>query len=300
MLWLIVIISAYFLLAIAAIIDKYLVSGPIPGPKVYTFYIGFLGILALFLIPFGFLIPEPCIIILALLAGAIRIFALFGFFSALQLFEASRVVPAIGGILPLFTLGLVYLFEGKVILGPGEILAFTLLVLGSVIITLEKEKFITLKSLQISAASAFLFSLSFFLSKFVYLAQPFWSGFIWIMIGEFLTALFFFFSKEVREELFKKRISFKKKTAATLLFAQGTGAGGFLLQNWAIALVPLGFLAFINALEGTKYIFLLIFIVLLSLKFPRILKEEISKKVIFQKLFAVLLIGAGLAVLALS
>ena len=83
------------------------------------------------------------------------------------------------------------------------------------------------------------------------------------------------------------------------LFNQGIGAGAFILQNWAIALVPLGFLAFINALEGTKYLFLLIFTILLALKFPKILKEEISKKILFQKIIAILLIGGGLVLLAL-
>jgi len=35
------------------------------------------------------------------------------------------------------------------------------------------------------------------------------------------------------------------------------------------------------------------------LKFPKILKEEISKKIIFQKIVAIFLIGTGLAVLIL-
>lgn len=75
MLWLTVTISAYFLLAIVALIDKYLISGPIPNPKVYAFYVGILGILALFLFPLGFLVPNSLDIILSLLAGALYIFA---------------------------------------------------------------------------------------------------------------------------------------------------------------------------------------------------------------------------------
>lgn len=300
MLWLVVAISAYSLLAIVALVDKYLISGPIPSPKVYVFYVGILGILALCLIPLGFLIPEPLYITMSLLAGAIYIFALLGLIRALQLFEASKVVPAIGGLLPIFTLSLIYFFSGgEKILGFLEILAFLLLISGSILIALEKEKSITLKSLEISALAAFLFSLTFVLSKFVYLSQPFWSGFIWMRIGGFLAAIFFLFSKEVREELFKKQVVFKPKTAGIFLSNQAMAAGGFILQNWAIALVPLAFLPFINALEGTKYVFLLIFAILLSLKFPQILKEEISKKVLLQKISAILLIGGGLVLLAL-
>jgi len=301
MLWFLVTISAYFLLAIVALVDKYLLVGPIPSPKLYSFFIGILSILALFLIPLGFLIPEPLEIATSLLAGAVYIFALLGFFSSLQQFEASRVVPAIGGILPLFTFGLTFFLSGqKEILSLKEILAFILLIFGSVLIVFEKKKRITLKSLQISVISAFLFALAFVLSKFVYLAQPFWSGFIWMRIGTFLTAFSLLFVKDVREELFKKGITFKPKIAGIFLSAQALGVLAFVLQNWAIFLVPFGFLAFINALEGTRYIFLLIFAVFFSLKFPQVLKEEISRKVIFQKIIAILFIGGGIILLALK
>jgi drug/metabolite transporter (DMT)-like permease len=108
--WLIIIISAYFLLALVSLGDKYLLAGP-PNPKIYSFYVGILGVAAIILIPFiGFSVPETSQISLALLAGAIYIVALFGLYNGLEHFEASRVIPAIGGLLPLFTFGLVFPF----------------------------------------------------------------------------------------------------------------------------------------------------------------------------------------------
>ena len=141
MLWLIVIISAYFIFAIVSLGDKYLLIGP-PNPKSYSFYVGVLWILALFLIPFvGFSVPDLYQIPLCFLAGAVYIFALLGFFEGLEKFEASRIVPAIGGILPLFTFALVYLFSGrKEILDFREGLAFVLLILGSIFIVWEPSK----------------------------------------------------------------------------------------------------------------------------------------------------------------
>ena len=301
--WLIVIISAYFIFAVVNLVDKYLLAGPIPDPKVYTFYIGVLGVLVLFLAPFvGFSVPQPSQIILSLLAGAIFIYGLFWFYKALRDFEVSRVVPAIGGILPLFTLGLIYIFSaGKETLGYFDFFAFILLILGSILITYERGKKISFKSLQISAIAAFFLALSFVLTKYVYLAQPFWSGFIWIRIGGFLMAIFFFLLfKEIREEIFKKKVSFKKKTIGVFLSNQVMGAGASILQNWAIFLAPLVYVAIINALQGINYAFLLVFIIFLSLKFPQILKEEISKKILFQKIIAILLIGAGLSILVLQ
>jgi len=302
MTWLLVAILSYFLLAIVFLVDKYLLGGPIPSPKVYAFYVGMLGILILALAPFvGFFVPGPSQILLSLLAGALFIYALFWFYKALQLFEASRVVPAVGGILPLFTFGLIYLVSlGEEILSFSKMIASLLLISGSVLITLKKEKLVTQKSLRISAIAAFFLALYFVSAKYVYLALPFWPGFIWIRMGGVLMALLFFlFAKEIRKEIFEQKVSLKKKTAGVFLSNQALGAGANILQNWAIALAPLAFVAVISALQGVQYVFLLIFAVLLSLKSPQILKEEISRKILFQKVIAILLIAGGLTLLVI-
>jgi len=290
--WLIIIISAYFLFALVSLGDKYLLKGP-PNPKIYAFYVGVLGILALLLAPFvGFSIPGILGILFCLLAGTMYVFAILGVYEGLEKFEASRIIPAIGGFTPLFIFGLIYLFSGgKEILGLKEIIAFILLILGSVFVTWNPLKKFSFKSLQISAVTAFLFALSFILTKYVYLILPFWTGFIWIRISAFLIALFFIFFKEVRKEIFSKKSSFNKKTSAFFLFNQGVGAGAFILQNWAIALAGLAYLSIISALQGVQYVFLFILTML-------ILKEGLSKKVILQKFFAIIIIGLGLAFLA--
>ncbi len=302
MLWLTITISAYLILAIVFVVNKYLLAGPLPNPKVFAFYVGILGILILFIIPFtGFFTPSPFQIFLSLLAGALFTYALFWQYKALHLFEVSRVIPAIGALIPLFSFGLVYFFSaGKENLSFSEIAAFILLILGSVLITFKKGKLITLKGLRVSVIAAFLFSLSFVFAKYVYLEQPFWNSFIWMRIGGFLAALcFLLLFKEVKEEIFIKRVGFKPKTAAIFLISQAMGAGALILQNWAIFLAPLVFLAIINALQGVQYVFLLVFAALISFKFPQILKEEISREVLLQKIAAILLIGGGLAMLSI-
>jgi len=299
--WLFPTISTYLILAIVFLVDKYLLTQRIPNPKIYSFFVGVLGILVLLIIPFvDFYLPEFPQLFLALLAGAIYIFALFWFYKGLQLFEASRVVPAINGILPLFTFGLTFLFSGgKATLSFADTIAFLFLIFGSVLITYKKEKLFSLNCLRISFLTAFFLALSFVLSKYVYLAQPFWSGFVWIKIGGvLLAALFFLFSKETREEILKTKEFFPKKTAIIFISNQGLGAIANILQNWAFALAPLIYIAIINALQGIQYVFLLIFTLILSLKFPQILKEEISKRILVQKFFAILLIGIGLALLS--
>jgi len=308
MLWLPASIFAYFILAIAFLMDKYLLITRIPNPKLYAFYAGVSGVLIFAISPFvGFFVPPFPQLILSFLAGATSIFALFYFYQALRLFEASRVIPAIGALVPLFTLGLIYIISGgKETLSVSEIPAFVLLILGSFFITYERALDISLAGLKFSILTAFFFALYFVLTKYVYLNQPFWNGLIWISGGGFLMALcFFFLSRDIREEIFQKQATFQKKTMFIFVLSKIMGGGGGLLQNWAIFLAPLAMVAIINALQGVQYAFLLLLVTFLSLTQPLWakragFKEEISRKILFQKIIAILLIGLGLAFLSLK
>ncbi len=298
MLWLFIILTAYFLLAITSILDKHLLLGRL-SPEVYSFYIGFLGILSLLLIPFiDFSIPNLFHLILCLSAGFLFVVALFALYTGLKYFETSRIIPAIGGVLPIFTFILVSFFEQKQELEPLRVLAFFFLVLGSVLISFKKEKAITIKSFLVSVLASFLFALSFILTKMVYVSQSFWSGFILMRMGGFLATLCLAFTPQVKKQVFTKKQGIKQKTGAIFFFNQIIGGIAFILQNWAIALVPFSSLVFISALESTKYIFLFIMTILISSKFPTFLKEEISKKAITQKLLSILCIIIGLIVLS--
>ena len=293
-------------------VDKYLLTKAITNPRVYAFYVGILGISVLILAPFvGFYLPGFSQLVLGLLSGIVFVYSLFWLYKTLQLFEPSRVVPAIGALTPLFTFGLIYIFTlGQESLSFKNLIAFALLVLGSVLITVRKEKLANFKSFKFSVFTAFLFALSFVLIKYVYLAQPFWNGFIWRCIGGFLMAIcFFVIFPDVRKEIFAKKEKHSsggsKKTVVVFLSNQAAGAGATILQNWAIALAPLIYIPFVNALQGTQYVFLFILIVILSLAKPfwtknAGLKEEISREIILQKIVAILLIGTGLAILSLS
>lgn len=301
MLWLIITILSYLILALVFLVDKYLLVGPIPNPKVYAFYIGILGGAVLLLIPFiDFYVLEPMQLIFAFISGASFVLGMFWFFKGLKLFESSRIVPAVGGILPIFTFLFIYIFsKGEEKIQSGDVLALLLLVFGSVLITYERRKGVSLRSLKISVVAAFFLAMSFIFSKYVYMAHPFLLGLVWIRTGGALLALTFLFSTRFRNELFERKIKLEKKTAVVFLTGQAAGAGANILQNWGVALAPLIYVAFINALQGVQYVFLLIFTALLSVKFPKILKEEISGVTIFQKIIAVLFIGTGLTVLAL-
>jgi len=301
MLWLTITISAYLILAVVFLVDKYLLVGPIPNPRLYAFYVGVLGIAVLVFIPFiAFYPPTFREAFLSFVSGASFVCAIYWFFKGLRLFEPSRMVPAVGGILPIFTFLLVFVFSGgQEMLKSSGLLAFALLVSGTFLITYEKSKKISLGSLKFSLAAAFLFALSFVSAKYIYMDNPFLVGLVWIRVAGAVAALLFLLNKEVREGLFGQKIGLERKTVAIFLSSQAGGAGANILQNWAIALAPLAYIAVINALQGIQYVFLLVFAALISLKFPKILKEKVSREVLLQKIAAILLIGGGLAMLSL-
>lgn len=324
--WLTLAILAYFSLALSSFLDKYILGGPLPSPKIYTFYTGFLSFSAMLIVPFGIFlslgplpylqrifpeglgilfIPDISLILLSLGTGMIFLFALFVYFKGIYDFEISRIVPAVGGMAPIFTLILVYFFTfiplelgfQKRILSPNEYLALAFLVMGSIILTLHRKKIATFESLKASMIASFLFSLDLILTKLVYTYLPFWTGFVWIRLGEFLGAIFFLFSFEVRTNIFRHEKGFGRKIIPLFVFTKGAGATGRVLQSGAIYLSPLVFLPIINALSGIQYVFLIILASIFFLKFPKILREEISKKVLVQKTLAVWLIVAGLFLL---
>ena len=301
--WLIVAIVSYLILAAVALADKFFVAGPVGSARLYTFYIGILQIPILLLIPFVGL-PAPGLdqIIIALLAGAFYMLGLFWFFRGLQEFEASRIVPAMGGMMPVLVFLLFFIISGdKALPKPIEFLAFFLLISGSFLVAYQRAAS-PIKGLKFSALAALFVALYFVLSKYVFLEQTFWQGFVWIRAGSFLAGIFFFFfaRSDIKNAFSKKRKPFSIKMTLIFLGNQSLGASASILQIWAVALAPLVFVAMVSALQGVQYALLFIFALLLSLKFPTILKEEISKRVVFQKIIAILLIAAGLSILAVK
>jgi len=298
MLWLSIAILSYFFFSLASLGDRHLLIGP-PKPKVYAFYVGILGIIVVLILPFvDFSLPSLSVIVLSFFTGLIFVLSLIFLYYGLKKFEVSRIIPALGGFLPIFTFIIgFFILNQQEFFSWQKFLSFCLLILGSIVISLEKSFNFSFKGLILAGVCAFFLSLYFVLSKVIYFDVPFWTGFILVRIGAFLVTLFLLFSKEVRQEVFSLKPSFTKKTGTIFILVQLSGGLAVVLQNWAIALVESFYISFISAVQGIQYVFLFILTLLISLKSPEILKERISKKVVLQKIIAIVLIGTGLAVL---
>ena len=177
-----------------------------------------------------------------------------------------------------------------------------MLVLGGIVILWpRKDKKISeltgtsLQGLMVAILAAFLLAGSFVLTKFIYTYQPFINGFIWIRFGGVLAACLIFLWPNNRQVILERTKSLKIKTISLFLSNKVLASIAFILLNYAIYL---GSVTLVNALQGVQYIFLLIIAIILSKKFPQILREQISRGIITQKVIAILLIGLGLGILA--
>ena len=299
MFWLVIIILAYFFLALSSLGDKIFLKGK-EDAKTYVFYVGLLSGLVVLLIPFiDFNIPPINILMWPFLEGIVYIAALYTMYYALDRFEVSTIVPILGGFQPIFIFLLSIVFFQITELSLKNILALVILIIGTFLISLNKDR-VKVKSKEILFAvfPAFLFGLDFILTKQVFNSQPFLEGLIYMRVASFIVVLLFLLNNKFRKNIFKKSKNNNNK-GFVFLGTQTAGAIGILLQSYAISLVPVYSLAILNALKGIQYIFLFIVTFLISIFHSKVLKENFDKKSITLKIASILIIAIGIALLAI-
>lgn len=302
--WILISITSYFLTALNSVVDKYILDRPTGNPLAYAFYVGIFSIFSIILTPFGFEWPGIIQFFAALSVGGVFLLALISFFTALQKNEASRVVAIVGGSTPIFIIFLSILLLGESFIY-SELLAIGFLVVGGITISAKRNQkyksfkfrgYDYLKGTQIAILSAFFFALFFVFAKFVFLNQPFISGFVWTRIGSFLAALILVLIPSSRAVIFSTTKKVTAKIGGLFLLNKTIAGVAFFILNYAIFL---GNIAIVNALEGVKYAFVLLFAYILSKWFPGVLHEDTNKLDMFQKTVAVILIATGLTLLYL-
>ena len=296
MLWLLLTILSYALNAVALVTDKFLLTKKIPNPAVYTIIISLLGVLSAVLLPFGWSPPTGFQLLVELAAGFLFGLALLLMFEALSRGEASRVVPFINGLQPLVILPLAWLLVGEAISGKF-LWAFILIIIGSVLITWGKGE-AKKGTYLLSVISAIIFGVSLVLSKYAFSLQgSFITPFVMSRVGGLFFAFLLLAIPANFKDFAREAKNPKSQTGVLLILGQTAGALASVLVNLAIALSS-NVTAIINALQGLQYVLLLAIVAVLARKFPRVLHEQMSRQVLWQKIIATVLIIGGLAVLA--
>jgi drug/metabolite transporter (DMT)-like permease len=296
--WLFLAIGSCFLYAIVTVINKFLLGQrATTRPLVFTFWLGVLSVFTLVLAPFGMGWPGPAAFLFDIFVGLVYFVAILYTYEAMDINEASRVSSLTGGLTPIVVLILSYLFlfESLTII---HLAAFLLLVLGGFLISVRKSRSGLaggLKGFWFISLSIILGAIYWILAKYAFDSQGFVTGFVWSRMGFVLAAGLVLLRPSWRKMIFISEKQATPKIGGLFVGSKLLAAGGSLFIHLALSL---GNAALVNALQGVQYVFLLIFAVILSKKFPQILEEKMTRGILAQKIAAVLLIVAGLALIA--
>jgi drug/metabolite transporter (DMT)-like permease len=309
--WFWVAVVAYLMLAIVNLLDKFLVSTILKSSQAYAFIACLLGSLVFLVAPWFLHWPGTALLLWDLVNGAIFAVALWLLYEALLRGEAARTLVFIGGMTPVFSLLFsVLLFKEQ--FSPFEWLGIGLILLGVFIISalptarsylarvfhkLNLYREVEREGLGIALLSALAYSLYFLSTKQAYQWQPFVSAFIWTRLGASLFVLLFLIKDSTRRAIVKLvHHTSPNKHKFLVIFNQGCGSLGFILQNYAIFL---GSVVLVNALQGVQYAFLLIISAVLAGLAPKLLKENFSWRIFLQKTLAIAIIALGLYFIAI-
>ncbi|MBN1779346.1 MAG: EamA family transporter [Candidatus Buchananbacteria bacterium] len=294
MYWIILAIAAPALYAISNFFDRFILQKRIKDPFVLT-AIG--GLLAF---GFGFLfwaiqlfpVFSGLQMVVLLFAGTLFEIALIPWYKAVSLDDASRVAPLFQSF-SVFALILSYFILGETLSGL-QLIGFVLILSGAFFLSVDKfsRKIFSLRpSFWYMMLSSFLFALPVVLFKLVIIDQSFWPALSYELmgglIGAVLVILYLVFSRRVNS---LADLKFKSGTFFILVANEVIYLVGHVLNFLAVSLAPV---ALVSALGGTQPLFMLVFGVILSVFWPKIIKEDIAKKTLLIKLISVLLIFLG-------
>lgn len=297
--WFIFSTLGYLFIAVQTIVDKFLLtSKKVSHPAVYTFYSGLLSLVTLVLFPFGFHLVSIYEFILSLAAGVIFAGGALSLFFAIQKHEASRVVPAMGAVIPIAT----YLISPFVLsenLSAPRTLGVIFLIFGGLLISYKLNPK-TNKVKRIfggfwpSVLAGFLVATAYVIFKYLYLEDSFINVFIWTRLGFAAGSLGLLAISSWRKVILRSFAEFKKyrgqnaSSGSLFILAKAIGGVGSILVQYAMAV---GNVTVINALVALEYIF--IFIMGVSLSPLKVFQEEKDWLTIFQKIGAMIIIAGG-------
>lgn len=308
MAWILLATLGQFLNAVVAVVDKYIVTDErvMPRPFVYAFYSclltgGWLIVYAVGLVPgLGSIgvpqlgnIERPSLEVVAMsfLAAYTFFMALVSLYDALRRAEAVNVLPTVGAISALASFGLTYLFLDTP-LSSNYIFGIALLALGTFLVAQNLPKINIV--LQIIHSGLF-FALHYITMKGLFIETSFDDGFFWSRIALLLFTLSLLLVPAYLEKIWAQTKSTTRRTGALVLFIKIlAGIAAFLL----LKATDMGSVAVVQALDGLKFLFILVITVFLAPLLPdSAAVHETRPRAVLRQVAYVLLILIGYIVL---
>ena len=302
--WFYIALIGPILYAVSNHIDKYLLEKYFKGGEAGAIVL-FSAIFSVVALPFIFFIDHGVFSIglrniLALsLNGTSGIICLILYFKALRDDDASTVVPFFQTI-PIFGFILGYFLLGEV-LNISQIFACLLIIVGTIILSLELNggKIHIKKRVAILMTTASLiFAISGVIFKMIATEQGFWNSVFWEFSGKVIIGILIFaFASSYRKQFIE---IFKKNSFPVISLTSFNEFIFILADGFSVFATLLAPIALVMTVNGFQPVFVFIFGIILTLFFPKISQESLSKKILIQKIGAIGVITAGTIILGMS
>lgn len=287
MLWLYLAILAYFLNAVAFVVDKYLLTSPLPQTFAYTFWVAILSSTVIFLIPFGITWLGLSYFLISLASGIGFFLALVFFYKSVKSSEISIASAKTGAFTGIFS----FIFSILILketFSLNVLFAFFLLILGIFFLgRVKKEK------LKHFVIAGFFFGISFVLLKWTFNTSDFINGIFWTRVGFVAIALISLFVGSARREIIAGTKNSRPISRTIFIVNKFIVGVGFLILYYSI---KLGDVAIVNALLGFQFIFILFLAWVLRNKIPS-LGENFQRMALVNKILGVVSIFVGFVIL---
>ncbi len=294
--WFLIALLANIPWTVGNFIDKLLTERFVHGEGRALVLTLYTSLLSLFVIPIIWYFNPQVFDLMVLsaglfvLAGIIEMTGVILYLKALLEDDTSTVVPFFQ-LVPIFSLVLGYVFLGEV-LTSHQMLAGLGIVLGGTILSLEisEEKRLRFKGslILLMVVSSFCYASFDALFKYGALREDFWTGVFWQHIGIVLVGIYIFVFHRGCGAGFIKNIRSREPMVFSLnMLNEALYIGGMMLFAYAVLLAPIALVATTNAYHP---VFAFVLGLLLTLIFPRYIKEKITTAHLLHKTFAIAII----------
>jgi drug/metabolite transporter (DMT)-like permease len=289
-------IIAHGLIGATLVWDKVLLRRPeTRNLFAYVFWLGFISIFGLVLIPFGFHIPRVPVMALAFGAGLLHMGAMFFYYAALKAGEASQTLAIMGGFSPVATALISIPLLRNPIGGGAALGGFLLLVLGGFVMFISEKTDVprVLPNVLLASVS---YGLVNVLQKLAFDQTNFVSGYVFFTLGTFAGALMLLIPASWRRQIFKKHQRSEPHNWFWYFVNRFLNGLGSFLVFYAISLTRP---ALVDAITGLRYAIIFGVSYGLTALRPRWLREDFTGAVLFGKTLATALVVAGLVLVGL-
>lgn len=228
----------------------------------------------------------------AFVSGLSYVVMIMTYFRAVKLDEISRVVPLFSLVIP-FTLILSFFFLGE-FFSPFKYFGIFLLVLGSFLISSKKPgKLKVGKPFWLMIVSSLATAIVQVITKHLLNTYDYWTVFSWTRIATFIFVIPIIFIYLPELKLTTKK--YGVKVAGFISLSESLNIVGIIFLTIATSF---GFVTLVNTLSLVQYLFVLVIALILSLFYPKIIKEEIDKRTLVIKFSAIILLITGAIIIS--